>query len=171
MRFRALAVGIITAAWFALPMSSPVAAQQAPARFEILAGLTPFGCSEGCGAGVVLDGGATGWLMERLGVSGRLRGDVPDGISGRAELLLRTRAFVGESRAIEVDLGVGRGFPIDDFYDHSWKAEVLVGFRPYSRVGFKVGAEMDFFFKARNADGSRSRDSEIVANFLVVFRP
>ena len=148
------------------------APQPTRAKFEVLAGAMPFGCGQGCGAFSGFDVGATGWLFERIGVSARVRGGVRGEQSRWLEPSIRIRGFVGDSGSREVDFGVGRGYFLDDYYHHSYKVETLVGFRPYERVGFKVGGEVHVFRQRdKHPDGSRSLDAGLLFTFLVVVRP
>ena len=157
---RYFAVPILATAFMLSMVHDALAQQSEPARLEILAGGSPFGCGNitECGFGGIIDGGVTGWLAKHIGVSARARsGFVTGGGPHWVEALVRIRRFVGSDR--EIDIGFGRGF----FHEipPSWKGEVLVGFRTYDRVSFKVGAEY----------GRYLGDSAILANVLVVIRP
>ena len=157
---RSFAIPVLVTVFMLSMAPGALAQRPEPAHFEILVGGSPFGCGNitECGFGGILDGGATGWLTEHIGVSARARSAfLMGGGPHWAEVLVRTRWVAGNDR--EVDIGFGRGF----FYEiePSWKGEVMVGFRPYDRVGFKVGGEY----------GRYSGDSTILVSFLVVVRP
>lgn len=139
---------------------------RAPHRYELAAGILPLGCGpEGCGTGLAMDLGATGWVLERVGVSARIRGNQH---LKWLEPSIRLRGFVGANQDREVDFGVGRGvFSASSPYRSLWKVETLVGFRAQQFIGVKVGAELFYIFKKR-LEGS---DSGIVASFALVFRP
>ena len=135
------AMALRTAALFVIIVSAlPAYAEQRHNRFEVLAGISPIGCGEGgCAVAVTepgIDVGATGWLIERVGLSARVRGR-----SGFRwlEPSVRLRGFVGANRDREVDFGVGRGiFPAGAYY-HSvmegWRARRLPNARADRREG------------------------------------
>lgn len=154
------------------PREGRTAPQPTHARFELLAGAMPLGCGEGCGVFPGFDVGATAWLVERIGISARVRGGVRTWQDKWLEPSIRIRGFIGDRGNREVDFGVGRGFFHDSYYHHSYKVETLVGFRPYERVGFKVGGELHVFHQNdKHPDGSRGLDAGLLFTFLVVVRP
>ena len=57
--------------------------------------------------------------------------------------MVRYRGYAEGSRNVEIDIGFGRSFPVDAHYDGGWSGELLIGFRPYERVGFKVGGGIE----------------------------
>lgn len=119
-----------------------------------------------------VDRALTNWLVERIGVSARVRGGVRTWQDKWLEPSIRIRGFIGDRGNREVDFGVGRGFFRDSYYHHSYKVETLVGFRPYERIGFKVGGELHVFHQNnRHPDGSRGLDAGLLFTFLVVVRP
>ena len=170
------AMALRTAALFVIIVSAlPAYAEQRHNRFEVLAGISPIGCGEGgCAVAVTepgIDVGATGWLLERVGLSARVRGR-----SGFRwlEPSVRLRGFVGANRDREVDFGVGRGiFPAGAYYHSSWKVGALVGFRTRERIGVKVGGELFYvwFQRNRNPDGGRSLDAGLLFTVALVVRP
>ena len=148
------------AAAFVLPIANDALAQkQEPARFEILAGVSPAVCAAGCAAIAMLDGGVTGWINEHFGVSGRVRSllltteGTRGDITPRPEALFRFRRLLKEGR--EVDFGIGRRWR----WGGDWKTEVLFGFKIHDRVGVKIGAEY------------YAPDHLVLVNFLVAIRP
>lgn len=111
---------------------------QEASRFELLAGGI-MGCVESCAYG--LDVGGTGWLIEHLGGSARIHKfqELP----ATVDLMVRFRGFTVGTKSVEVDIGFGRSFPMDDHYRGGWSGEFLIGIRPYDRVGFKVGGGVE----------------------------
>ena len=143
------------------------------AKFEVLFGGAPFSCGEGCGGNYSFDAGATAWLLERVGVSARVRG-VPRSWGAKwLEPSVRLRGWVGADRSREIDFGIGRGvFGDAGVYHHAYKVELLAGFRTRERVGLKVGGEVLVFHRRpKQSDGSRSVDGGLVFTVLVVVRP
>ena len=114
--------------------------------------------------------GATAWPLERLGLSARAGST---GGTPWLDLMIRHRGFVREERDVEIDFGVGRGIFFDDRYHHSWTVDMLVGVRPYDRVGFKFGGGFVFAYKGpkRPPDGRRNLDIGILVNAVIVVRP
>ena len=150
--------------------SLPVSAEEPRARFEFTAGVTPFGCSDGCAVAATppfVDVGVTGWASERVGLSARVR-DVFGEVYGiLLEPTVHLRGFVGEHRDREIDFGIGWGvFPAGQRYQHAWTVGMSVGFRTRERVGLKVGGELFSAFK-----DSGNRDSALLLSVAVVFRP
>lgn len=171
----AFTVAVLTAAPTAaqqLTGEGQTAPQPTHARFEVLAGAIPVGCW-GCGRALGFDIGATAWLIERVGISARVRGSAGKSDPKWLEPSVRLRGFVGDNANREIDFGIGRGiYRGADYYHHSYKVETLVGFRTNERVGFKVGGEVHVFHQRnKHPDGNRGLDASLLFTFLVVVRP
>ena len=137
VRMRRLAAIVVVV----ISSSLPAFAEEPHARFEFMAGVTPFGCSEGCGVAATppfVDVGATGWTSGGVGLSMKVR-DVFGEVYGIfLEPSLRLRGFVGEHGDREIDFGVGWGvFPTGQ-YNHAWTVGMSVGFRTHEHVGLRV---------------------------------
>ena len=149
--------------------SLPASAEEPHARFEFMAGVTPFGCSDGCGVAATppfVDVGWTGWTSGGVGLSMKVR-DVFGGVYGIfLEPSLRLRGFVGEHGDREIDFGVGFGVFPPGQYNHAWTVGMSVGFRTHERVGVRVGGELFSAFK-----GSGNRDGALLLAVTLVFRP
>lgn len=144
---------------------SPSFAQPPPPRVDILAGGIT-GCGGGCG-GMAAVGGATRWLTDNVGLSARL--NTTDNFLW-TDFFVRARGFVGDKKDKEIDFAFGRGH-FFDYYHHSWNVELLVGFRLYDKVGFKVGPSIVYYYKdSRRPDGTRNLDGALIINFLMVIR-
>ena len=136
---RTLVVSVVLAAGLILLLASRVHAQE-PARFEVLAGGI-IGCVESCLYGV--DIGGTGWLLDYLGGSVRVHKMFNRYVPAIVDLTVRYRGFTGSGRNLEVDIGFGRSLPLGAHYRSGWSGELLIGVRPYDRVGFKFGGGIE----------------------------